>query len=126
MRQGAFDGGVVEPQGNEAAIVIQRIAKAKRASLQLRPVGAERMGRHAEHEHAGVLQTGLDFCWDAVAGAEFPFIKPDLQPVPPQPLRHVANDRSVFIAVTEENVVCEIVYHDLLSMLRLYTLGQAN
>jgi hypothetical protein len=79
LRQGAFDGGVVEPQGNEAALPIQRVAKPERAGLQLRPVRLERLGRHAEHQHARVLQPFLDFRRNAVAGLERPFIEPDLQ-----------------------------------------------
>src|ERR1035438_5664463 len=47
--------GVVEPQGNEAALLIQRVAKGQvalptRARLQLRPVRAERIRRHADRK----------------------------------------------------------------------------
>jgi MraW methylase family len=40
LRRGAFDGGVVEPQGNEAALLVQRVAEPEGAGLQLRPVRA--------------------------------------------------------------------------------------
>jgi hypothetical protein len=76
LRQGAFDGGFVEPQGNEAALLVQRVAKAVRIALQLRPVGTERLRRHAEHEHAGVLQPIIDLLRNAVAGLELPLIEP--------------------------------------------------
>ena len=33
LRQGTFDGGVVEPQGNEAALLVQRVAEPERACL---------------------------------------------------------------------------------------------
>jgi len=43
--QGALDGGIVEPQGNEAALLVQRVAKPEGAGLQLRPVRPEGIGR---------------------------------------------------------------------------------
>src|ERR1019366_8637349 len=55
LRQRAFGGGIVEAQGNEAALLVQRVAKAVCAGFQLCPVGTERVSRHAEHEHTGVL-----------------------------------------------------------------------
>ena len=67
--------------------------------------------RHAEHEHARVLQPFLDLRRDAVAGLELPFIEPHAQPVLPQPLRDGAHDRLVLRAVAQEDVVCEIVSH---------------
>jgi hypothetical protein len=40
LRQGAFDGSVVQSQRNEAALLVQRVGKPKRARLHLRPVRA--------------------------------------------------------------------------------------
>ena len=34
LRQGAFDEGIVEPQGNEAALLIQRVAKGCKAGTE--------------------------------------------------------------------------------------------
>ena len=90
-----------------AALLLQirMVAKAKRAGLQLRPVRAERMRRHAEHQHARALQPFLDPGRNAVAGLEHLFIEPHLHPVRPQPLRQRAHHRLVLRAVTEEDVV---------------------
>ena len=79
--------------------------------LHSRPVRSERICRHAEHEHAGVLQLFLDFRRDVVAGADFPVIEPHAQSVRPQPLRDGAHDRLALRAVAEEHVVGEIVWH---------------
>ena len=38
LRQGAFDEGVVAPQGHEAVVLVQRDAKPECAGLQLTPV----------------------------------------------------------------------------------------
>ena len=78
-----YDGGGVELQGNEAALLDQKayqpcgagrenrqVAVPTRAGLQLRPVRAERIRRDAEHEHAGALQPFLNFRREAVAGAD--------------------------------------------------------
>ena len=88
LRQGTFDGGLVELQGNEAVLLVQRVAKPKRLAFQHRLVGAERLRRHAEHEHAGVLQPCLDLRRDAVTGAQHPLIEPDAQIVGAQPFRN--------------------------------------
>ena len=111
LRQGAFDGGVVEAQGKEAALLVQRVAKAEHAGFQLRPVRAERIGRHAEHQHARALQPFLDHTRDAVARLEHPFIEPHLHPVRMQPLRQRAHHRLVLRAVAQEDVVFEDIVH---------------
>src|SRR4029077_11704763 len=74
LRERAFDRGGVKPQGNEAALSVERVAAAERAGLQLRPVGAKLVGGHAQDEHAGVLQPLLDLRRDVVAGLEFPLV----------------------------------------------------
>jgi hypothetical protein len=38
LRERAFDRGIIQAQGNEAALLIKRITKPKRSCLQLRPV----------------------------------------------------------------------------------------
>jgi hypothetical protein len=111
LRQGAFDGSFVEPQGNKVAFLVQRIAKTVRVAFQLRPVRAERLRRHTEYKHTGMLQPFLDLRRNAVAGTDFPVIKPNAYTVRPQPLCDGTNDRLVFRAVTQEYVVCEIVSH---------------
>jgi hypothetical protein len=110
-RQVAFDGSRVEPQWNEAALLVERVAKPERAGLQLRPFGAEGIRRHADDEDAGVLQPLLDLRRDAVASGDFPVIEPNAQAVRPQPLGNRAHDRLVLRAVAEEDVVFEIVRH---------------
>lgn len=57
------------------------------------------------------FEPGLDLRRDAVAGVDFPFIKPHPQPVPTQPLRHPAHDILVLRAVAQEDIVLEIVSH---------------
>ena len=111
LREGTFDGGVVESQGNEAAFLIERVAEEVCVSFQFRPVGAERVRRHAEHEHAGVLQPFLNLRRDTVAGLQFPLVEPHTQLVGPQALRDGAHDRLVLRAVAQEYVVLEIVGH---------------
>jgi len=111
LPQRAFDGGRVEPQRNEAALLAQRIAKPERVALQLRPVGAKRLRRHAEHHHAGVLQPFLDLRRDAVAGADLPVIELDAQPVRPQRFGDGAHDCFVLRAVAQEDIVFEIIAH---------------
>ena len=106
-----FVGVVVEPQGKEAALLVQRVAKAEHAGLQLRPVRAERLRRHAEHQHARVLQSFLDLRRNAVAGLENPFIEPHFHPVLPQPLRQRTHHRLVLRAVAQEDVELEFVRH---------------
>ena len=81
--------------GNEAALLVQRVAKSERPGLQLRPVGAERIRRHEEHQNAGEFQSFLDLRRDTVAYLDRPFIKPHFQPVLPQPLRGGAHVRLV-------------------------------
>jgi hypothetical protein len=44
LGKGARDGSVVESQGDESALLIQRVAEPERAGLQPRPVRAERIG----------------------------------------------------------------------------------
>ena len=61
LREDAFDGGIVELQGKEAALLVQRIAKGQvarpieRAGFQLRPVRAERMGHPTLTRPSGTL-----------------------------------------------------------------------
>ena len=109
--QGAFDGGFVEPQRDEAAGLVLWVAEAERVAFESRPVGAERIGRHAEHEHAGAFQPVLDLRRDAVAGLDLPVVKPHPQPIAPQPLGDVANGVLVFGAVAQKNVELEILSH---------------
>ena len=47
--QGALNRRVVKTQRDEPVVLVQRVAKPEGAGLQLRPVRAERMGRHTEH-----------------------------------------------------------------------------
>src|SRR5215813_4715145 len=61
--------------------------------------------------HGSAPALPLDLRQDAVAGTEFPVIEPDAQAVHPQPLCDSANDRLVLRAVTQKNIVCEIVSH---------------
>src|ERR1035441_7081114 len=45
-----------------------------------------------------------------------PFIEPHLQPVLPQTLRQRAHDRLVLVAVAEEDIVLEIVRHEMCAL----------
>ena len=74
-------------------------------------MGAKRIQRHAEHEHARVLQPFLDLRWDAVPGLEHPVIEPNLQPVVAQSLGNGAHDRPVLGAVADEDVERERIAH---------------
>ena len=112
LAKGAFDGCVVEAQRNKASLLVQRVAKAERAGLQLRPLRAERMCRHAEHQHTGAFQPFLDLRRDAVAGFDLPFIEPDLDAVLFQMLGQWADDLLVLGTVAQEDVVLEFVRHD--------------
>ena len=104
LRERAFAGSGIQPQGNETALLVQRIAKPECVRLQLRPVGAESICRHAEHKHAGVLVPLLDLCRDAVTRADLRSIHPHSQPVCRQPLCDCAHHELVFGAVAEEDV----------------------
>src|ERR1019366_333138 len=104
LRQRAFGGGIVEAQGNEAALLVQRVAKAVCAGFQLCPVGTERVSRHAEPELTGVLPPFLDLRRVAVAGADFPVIEPHAQAVRPQPLGEGADDFLILGAVAQEDI----------------------
>ncbi len=113
LRQRAPDRRVVEPQRDEPALLVQRVAKPERASLQLCPVRPERLRRHAEHQHARVLQALLDPGRDAVAGLDLPLIEPHVQPVGPQPLRQWSHHRLVSTAVAQEDIEAEVPIHAL-------------
>lgn len=115
LRQGA-DWGIVEPQGDEAMLLVQRVAKAERLALQLRPVRAERIDGHAEHQHARLLQPFLNLRLAGlglagVSSSQHPFIEPHLQPVLAHSLRQFAHYRFVFRTVAQEKVVLEYFGH---------------
>ena len=78
---------------------------------QLCPVRAERIGRHAEDQHARVLQPFLNLSWYAVARFDFPFVEPDADAVAFEAFGEVADDGFVFGAMAEEDVVLEILAH---------------
>ena len=77
LPQRAFDGRVIQAEGDEAAFLVHRVAEAEGAGFELRPVGAECVGGHAEDEYAGMFEPFFDLRWDAVAGLEYPFVEPD-------------------------------------------------
>ncbi len=55
LREGARGGGVVEAQGEEAAVFVQGIAESEGVGFELGSVGAEGVGGHAEDEDAGIF-----------------------------------------------------------------------
>jgi hypothetical protein len=77
----AFDGGVVKAQGDEAAVFVEGVAEAEGLAFEVRPVGAEGVGGHAEEEDAGVFEALFDLGGDVVAGADFPIVEPDAEAV---------------------------------------------
>ena len=105
---------LVEEQGNESALRAQRIAKPEGAGLERRPFRAERIRRHAQHKHAGMLQALLDFLrTESFCGPrlDLPFSEPDPQTVRPQTLRDRADKLLVLLAVAQEYIVCKSVSH---------------
>ncbi len=107
LRQRACDFGLVEPQGDEAALSVERVAVTKRVAFELRPIRAERIGRQAQHQDARMFQPVFDLRGDAVAGFDLPLVKPDLQAIGAQTFGHCAHNLFVLCAVAEEYIVFE-------------------
>ena len=60
LRERSGRGRVVEAQGDEAAVAVERVAEAEGLALDRGPVGAERVLGHAQHEHRRALEAVLD------------------------------------------------------------------
>lgn len=65
-------------------------------NLKLRPVRAERIGRHASALHAGAIQALLDLRRNAVAALDLLFVQPHAHAILLQSRGHVAHHRTVF------------------------------
>ena len=111
LRERAGRLGVVEAERDEPAFPVERVPEPERVALQPRPVGAEGVLRHAEHEHAGALQPLLDLGRDAVARPDGPLVKPHVDAVGAEALGDVAYGVLVLRTVAEEDVVLEGVGH---------------
>ena len=61
------DLAIVQPQRQEAAVVIAGIAERGRVPFQPHPLGLERGFGHAQHQHARPLQSLLDRRDDVLA-----------------------------------------------------------
>ena len=103
----SFCGCVVESEGNESSVVVEWVFEAEGVALQPRPVRRERLGGQAEHQHAGLLQSVLDLLRDAVARLDLPLNKPNPHAVRLQPVRSLADDVPVGLAVAEKDVVAK-------------------
>jgi hypothetical protein len=57
---------VVQAQWDEATLAVRGVAEAERLALRRRPVRAERVLGHAEHEHRGALEALVDPAWNEV------------------------------------------------------------
>ena len=111
LREGASDRNLVEPQRNEAPLLVLRVAKTERARLQLRPLRAERIRRHTEHQHPGVFQPFLNLRRNAVVGLQNPLIEPHAQAIRPQPFCDSADNSLVLGAMAQEHVEGEFIAH---------------
>ena len=97
--------GIVEPQRDEPALPVQRIAKATRLTLKRRPIRTQRMLRHAQHEHSAALQARLDPGWDRIPGLDLPIVQPDPQAAVAQSTRQRMYDGLVARAVAQKDIM---------------------
>ncbi|HEX8071310.1 MAG TPA: hypothetical protein VF546_15245 [Pyrinomonadaceae bacterium] len=104
-------GGVVEAEGDEAAVFVEGVAEAEGVAFEVRPVGAEGVGGHAEDEDAGVFEAVFDLGGDVVAGLDLPEVEPDVDAVRAEAFGDGAHDVVVVRAVAQEHVVFEFVSH---------------
>ena len=109
--QSGLERGIVEAEGDEAAVFVEGVAEAEGVGFELGPVGAEGGGRHAEDEDAGVFQAVFDFGGDAVAGADLGFVEPDAEAVGGEAAGEVADDGFVLGAVAQEDIEFEVARH---------------
>lgn len=98
----------------QAARLIERAAEPERPRFQLRPLVTVSLRRHAQHQRARLLQAFLNLRRNAVAGLQYSFIEPHAQPVRPQAFGEGAHAGFVLAAVAQEDVVVELVSHNVL------------
>ena len=71
------------------------------------PVGAKPVPAHEEEQDARAFEPVRDLAIDRVAEPDLPPVKPDLEPVPREPLGQIANDGPFLRRVAEEDVKVE-------------------
>jgi hypothetical protein len=81
LPQGFLEFNILQEQRHKTALLVGRVSKAEGSALQRQPVRTKRVLGHAKHQHPRRVQTLLGFLSNPVAGPNFPFVEPDVQPV---------------------------------------------